>query len=57
MFLALNLGVSEKDKSKVWIISGKFDQEGFSALLRQDNDSAETRIVTLKASYLELSNI
>ena len=49
--LALNRGVSEKDESKVKIISGKSEEEDFSAQLRQCKSLAGTRVVELKINY------
>ena len=49
--LALNRSVLEKDKSKVKIVSRKSEQEGFGAQLRQDEESTETRMVAMKATY------
>ena len=53
--LALNRGVLEKDENKVKIVSCKSEQEGFSAQLRQYEDSAEIRMVRMRASYQEMS--
>ena len=51
----MNQGVTDKDESKVKIISGISEQEGISVQLRQDKDSAKIYIVRMKASYQELS--
>ena len=53
--LVLNRGVLEKDENKVKIVSCKSEQEGFSAQLRQYEDSAEIRMVRMRASYQEMS--
>ena len=55
LYLALNQGVLVKNKSKVKMISSKSRQEGFSAHLRQDQESAETCMVRMKTNYQEMS--